>query len=189
LALSSLSCQTTAPGELVPFTTKLRTAYNLSEPELWALQYYISARVVIERRVSSALRDVDRGRLVVRGGNKIHQILIEFGTPGVIEEGTPVGSVESGDALAVSFDLGSPLRFHPARSDGSYTLAPPGGLGLFSQFLADLGRPRRFEVDFENASWRVVTQSRALLMIERSALGKLVPTRRTLPGVRIPDAR
>lgn len=183
----SLGCQTTR-GELVPFTEAQRTRYQLGEAELRALQYYVSDRIVLERTASDAAGRVDRGRLVVRGQTAVHQVLVERGTPGAVEPIARVGAGKVGPhVLEVSFERGAPLRFVPS-ADGTYTLAAPRSRGFLSSLFAGWAPLRRFDVDFDGASWTVVAGSDSKLLIERDALGKLARTRRVLPGVRAPDA-
>jgi hypothetical protein len=188
LATAALGCQTT-PGELVPFTESQRLRYQLGAPELRALQYYLSDRIVLERVARQGAGRVKRGRLIVRSGTKIQQVYVERGTPGVLESDAHLGPVEEGPpALEISFERGAPLRFSAA-PDGSYSLSAPSGSGLFGGLLWSWSRPRRFEVDFDGEKWTVVDGSESRLLIERDALGRIARTRRILPGVRAPGAR
>lgn len=181
-------CQTTR-GELVVFTEAQRQRYQLGEPELRALQYYLSDRIVLERVASEGVGEVERGRLIVRKGTAIQQVYIERGTPGVLEPGSRAGAGRPGErpVLEVSFERGAPLRF-AADADGTYSLSG-AQRGLLSGWLADWGRPRRVEAEFDGATWQVVAGAESRLLIERNALGKVARSRRVLPGVRAPDAR
>lgn len=184
VAVLSLSCQTTR-GELVPFTEAQRLRYQLGETELRSLQYYLSDRVVLERTASDAAGKVERGRLIVRGGTAIHQVVVERGTPGAVEPSARIGAAGTGRHwLEVSFERGAPLRF-AATTAGTYSLDGDSRGGFFFGW----GKPPQVEVEFDGAKWTVVTGADSRLLIERDALGKLARTRRVLPGVRAPGSR
>lgn len=184
LIVTSISCQTTR-GELVPFTDSQRLRYELGEDELRSLQYYLSDRIVLERVASDGTGKVDRGRLIVRSGTTIQQVVVEGGTRGAVEPTARIGPSEAGDhALEISFERGAPLRFVAAR-DGTYSLAGRNRGG----FLFGRSKSPRAQVEFDGAKWTVVAGANSHLLIERDALGKLVRTRRVLPGVRAPGAR
>ena len=184
LIVTSISCQTTR-GELVPFTEAQRLRYELGEGELRSLQYYLSDRIVLERVASEGKGKVDRGRLIVRSGTTIRQVVVESGTRGAVEPAARIGPLEDGGyAFEVSFERGAPLRFAAAR-DGTYSLAGRGR----SSFRLGWSRSPRAPVEFDGAKWTVVAGADSHLLIERNALGKLVRTRRVLRGVRAPGAR
>jgi hypothetical protein len=190
LGMASVACQTTTRGEMVPFTEAQRIRYQLGETELRALQYYLSDRIVLERVASDAAGRVDRGRLIVRSGTAIHQVLVERGTPGAVEPAAHVGPAELGGyVLEISFERGASLRFSAVAADGTYSLLAPPDSGFFTALFAGWSRPQRFEVDFDGAKWNVVAGSDSRLLIERDALGKIARSRRVLPGVRTPDAQ
>lgn len=185
--LACLACQTAVVPERVALTNALRTRYELTETELRALQYYLSERVVLERVVTDGIRRVERGRLVVRGETVIQQIVIERGTPGVVEPDAALAKGPNAHAIPVSFQPGAPLTFSARLPSGSYFLAPPKGQGLFGEFLASLGGAPRAKVAFAGASWRLAAGREAHLLVERDAVGNLARERRRLRGVRLPD--
>jgi hypothetical protein len=184
LIVTSISCQTTR-GELVPFTEEQRLRYELGESELRSLQYYLSDRIVLERVASKGTGRVDRGRLIVRSGTTIQQVVVEGGTRGAVEPTVRIGPSEGGGfAFEVSFERGAPLRFTAGR-DGTYSLTGRNRGG----FLFGWSKSPRAQVEFDGAKWTVVAGADSHLLIERDALGKLVRTRRVLRGVRVPGAR
>jgi hypothetical protein len=189
--LLSAACAKPPPAERVPFSEAMRERYRLGEPELRGLQYYISHQIVLERAVAGGTRRVDHGRLIVRGGTSIHQVVLPPGTPGWIEAPAFVGEGERTHVLEVSFERGAPLRFSPVEPDGAYVLSAPDARpsGAFADLFASWGRPRRFEVTFAGEKWRVVAGADASLLIETDALEELHSTRRVLPGVRGPVPR
>jgi hypothetical protein len=184
LIVTSISCQTTR-GELVPFNEAQRLRYELEESELRSIQYYLSDRIVLERVASGGTGKVERGRLIVRSGTKIQQVVVESGTRGAVEPTARIGPFEGGGyAFEVSFERGAPLRFTASR-DGTYSLTGRNRGG----FLSGWSRSPRARVEFDGAKWNVVAGSSSHLLIEREALGKLVRMRRVLRGVRVPGAR
>lgn len=187
VCLACPACQTAVAPERVALTNALRTRYELTETELRALQYYLSERVVLERVMTDGSRRVERGRLVVRGGTVIHQIVIERGTPGVVEPDATLTEGPSAHAIPVSFEPGAPLAFSARLPGGSYRLAPPKGQGLFGEFLASLGGAPSAKIVFAGASWRLAAGREAHLLVERDAVGNLARERRRLRGVRLPD--
>lgn len=185
------ACAKPPPPERVPFSEAMRERYRLGEAQLRGLQYYISHEIVLERAAAGGTRRVERGRLVVRGGTTVHQVVLPPGTPGWIEAPGFIGEAERTHVVEVSFERGAPLRFSPAEPGGAYVLSAPTLVrsGAFSDLFASWGRPRRFEVAFAGEKWRVVAGADAYLLIETDALEKLQSTRRVLPGVRGPETR
>ena len=182
---ASTGCQSTPRGELVPFTDEMRERYELDEAEIRGLQFYLSDRIILERVAAKGEGRVDAGRLLVRSGTVIHQIVVERGTPGAAEASADIGDSRDGHFIEVSFEVGAPLRFSAATPGGTYTLVDPVQRGSWAELLASFGTNRRLVVDFAGSRWPVIEGSSALLMIERSALGKLLRTRRVLPGVKV----
>lgn len=182
---AAAACQSTPPGELVPFTDAMRVRLELGDDELRALQFYASTQIVLERVASKGEGRVARGRLVVRSGTVLHQVVVQPGTPGVIEPGAFIGDAPGGHALEVSFDRGARLRFGASGESGVYTLVDPVRRGLLADLFERLGKPRRTMVDFDGQRWRVAAGEGAKLLVERDALGRFDRTRRVLPGLRV----
>jgi hypothetical protein len=182
---ASPGCQSTPRGELVPFTDEMRQRYQLDSSEIRKLQFYLSDRIILERVAEKGEGRVDAGRLIVRSGTVIHQIVVERGTPGAAEARAEIGDSRDGHAIEISFEIGAPLRFSAAKAGGTYTLVDPIQRGSFADLLASFGTKRRLVVDFAESPWPVIEGGSAILMIERSALGKLRRTQRVLPGVKV----
>jgi hypothetical protein len=186
LALAT-SCQSTPAPELVPLTTELRARYELSDDELRALQYYISDQIVLERVATRGQRSIKRGRLIDRYGTLIQRVVVEFGTPGIIEPASLVAMGKRGHAIEVSFERGAPLKFTAQRADGSYSLAGMSSGGILEELFASWGMQRTRTVMFDGAEWKAVAGEGARLLIAREALGDLARRKRVLPGVELPD--
>lgn len=110
------SCQ-----KLIPFTNNERTKYNLDEPKLKKLQYYISREVTLQRgEHSGESQELDEdGALVVSSSANLDNILIDAKTPGVC-----VG-VLPGNKLKISFDATDDnkyLVFGDPNNRGRYNL-------------------------------------------------------------------
>lgn len=110
------SCQ-----KLIPFTNVERTKYNLDEPKLKKLQYYISREVTLQRGESSGeSQELDSdGKLVVSSSASLDNILIDAKTPGVC-----VGVLPD-NKLKISFDASDDnkyLVFGDPNNNGRYSL-------------------------------------------------------------------
>ena len=185
LSLSAAGCRSRPPAELVPFTDAMRLRYQLEDKQLRELQFYLSDRIVLERVAEKGDGRVDRGRLVVRSGTVIHQILVRRGTPGVIEALNDIGDSRDGHAIEVSFEPGAPLRFSAAKAGGTYSLVDPIQRGSFADLLASFGKRRTLVADFAGSRWPVAAGGNSTLLIEKNALGRLRRTQRILPGVKV----
>ncbi|MSP23704.1 MAG: hypothetical protein EXR75_00780 [Myxococcales bacterium] len=87
----------------VPLTGELREEYALADDELRNLQIYVSHDITLRREVVTRRRTIDDGQLVVVGGRNVDEILIERGTPCVVESATSlrvVASCNEGSTLA-----------------------------------------------------------------------------------------
>ncbi len=137
-----------------------------------ALQYFSSHRIVLEREAKSRDEQVAGGRIIVRRGRYIEQVVIRRGTPGI--------AVDWGeDWVAVSFEEGTSIIFE----------AQPEGGGSNSQIYrlrsttGPMGNP---VVDFEGRGWVVASSLfGATLQVKRNAAGKRKKRRRVLQGRRL----
>lgn len=114
--LGLTSCQ-----KLIPFTNVERTKYNLDEPKLKKLQYYISREVTLQRGESSGeSQELDSdGKLIVSQSASLDNILIDAKTPGVC-----VGVLPE-NRLKISFDPSDDnkyLVFGDPKNNGRYSL-------------------------------------------------------------------
>lgn len=113
--LGLTSCQ-----KLIPFTNVERTKYNLDEPKLKKLQYYISREVTLQRGESSGeSQELDSdGKLIVSQSASLDNILIDAKTPGVC-----VGVLPD-NKLKISFDSDDNkyLVFGDPNNNGRYSL-------------------------------------------------------------------
>ena len=184
VGLVALSCQTTP--NLVALMPQLVRDYELSDDELRSMQYYISERLVLEKRVVRGAGEIERGKLITRDGRTLQQVVIEFNTPGIVERASLVGPTRRGHSIEVSFDRGAPLEFAARTTDRYYTLAGASSGGLFAELFKDFGVKRSARALFSGSEWNVVAGMGAKLLIEQDALGELVESKRVLRGLRVP---
>jgi hypothetical protein len=189
MVLLFAACAKPPPTARVPFSEALRERYRLEDAQLRGIQYYISHQIVLERAAAGGTRRVESGRLIVRGGTTIHQVVLPPGTPGWIEAAAFVGEADRRHVVEVSFELNAPLRFSPVEPGGVYGLSalPRKATGTLADFFASRGRPQRFQVSFAGEPWRVVAGADAYLLIEGEALDQWESTQRVLRGVVGPD--
>lgn len=105
-------------SELSPFTRIVRSQFNLSDDDVGRLQFWISARVVLERRVESGAQ-LDR----VRGGVLITREEQTYDTVEIPEHTRGRALAVNGEQMRVSFDPETTGLMFVADPDGKYYLA------------------------------------------------------------------
>ncbi len=149
------------------------------------LQYFASHRILLQREISSRNEKITGGRIVVRKGRLLEQVLIRRGTPGI--------AIDWGeDWVAVSFEKGSQLIFERSDpADGSGPHPPPDLQGLAGPRNVYRIRTQSAEsgpstVRFDGHDWELVSShGRATLQVKRNALGSKKRRRRVLRGRRL----
>ncbi len=101
----------------VPLTAELRQQYALGDEELQNLQLYVSHDVRLRREIETRRRVIDGGELKLHGGRSVDEVVIERGTPCVVE-------TASMSRVAVSCDEGSTLSFVLPSSSGAVYREP-----------------------------------------------------------------
>ena len=81
LAVSLSSCVTT----LKPFTQTDKKELKLGENELKRVQFYVSEDIVLQRKAGAESREIEDGKIRVVDGEKIEEVIVKKGTPGVLE--------------------------------------------------------------------------------------------------------
>lgn len=133
-----------------------------------ALQYFAAHRIVLEREVKSRDENISGGRIIVRRGRMIEQVVIRRGTPGVATEW-------GDDWIAVSFEEGTSFTFERADVDRAGSV-----LYRIRATEGPLGVP---VVEFNNLGWQLASPHyNATLQIKRNAAGKRHKHRRVLKG-------
>lgn len=136
-----------------------------------SLQYFAAHRIVLERDAKSRNENISGGRIIVRRGRLIEQVVIRRGTPGIATEWGE-------DWIAVSFEEGTSLVFEKAEADRSGSV-----LYRLKATLGPLGAP---VVDFNNLGWKLASPHyNATLQVKQNAAGKRKKRRRVLRGRKI----
>ena len=102
--LSLSSCK-----NLVPYSDAVKTKYNLNDEQLKHIQFYLSDPIVLQHKVvDGTSTQVSGGKIKIINGEKVEEIIIPSGTPGVLVRN------DSGK-LEISFEKGDDhfLRFGP----------------------------------------------------------------------------
>lgn len=136
-----------------------------------ALQYFAAHRIVLEREAKSRNERINGGRIIVRRGRIIEQVVIRRGTPGIATEWGE-------DWLSVSFEEGTSLVFTKAVANRHGTV-----LYRLRTKEGPLGAP---VVDFNGRGWVLASPGfDATLQIKRNAAGTRKKSRKVLRGRRL----
>jgi len=104
--------------KLTPFTQRMYDEYSWSDGELKSIQFYLSDDIRLSRDIGSEDSKIKGGKIRVKDGRKVEEIVFKKGTPGVLVY-TP-----KENRFAVSFDSDDRyLVFGPSKQyGGKYTL-------------------------------------------------------------------
>ena len=109
LAITASSCS----KKLNYFTQDLYEEYNWSEDDLKGVQFYLSDDIVLYRELASESVAIDDGKIKLRDGRKIEEVVFDKGTPGVLSFSPKE------NRFAISFDDdGRFLMFGPNQKAG-----------------------------------------------------------------------
>ncbi|MGB0884863.1 MAG: hypothetical protein ACPGVH_02170 [Chitinophagales bacterium] len=99
---------------LVPFTQDLKNDNGWKEAELKQIQFYASNSIVLHRQLSQSETAIESGKIKIRNGKKVEEIIIKKGTPGVLT------SMPDGKRMAISFEIDDShyLTFGPYSNKG-----------------------------------------------------------------------
>jgi len=114
LALFFMYMLAACSPRLQPFTGNLLSQFNYDEAALERIQFYLSDEILLYRQLRQGESTIDGGRISIRNGRQVEEIIFPSGTAGVY-----VFSPGE-DRFAISFEPGSDkyLIFGPARSEG-----------------------------------------------------------------------
>ena len=101
ICIFGISCSPT----LTPLTKDIISENRWSESDLKKIQFYIAHDLVLTRRLSSGESTISNGKIILENGEKIEQVIIRQGTPGVLV------FMPKEDRLAISFDKESNDKF------------------------------------------------------------------------------
>ncbi len=115
LVVFASSC---APS-LSPFTQDIYDEYRFSEKELKHVQFFLSRDIVLFKEIKKGTKIIDGGKIKIRNGREVEEIVFKKGTPGVLI------FLPKDDRFAVSFEETDDryLIFGPnPRADDRYVL-------------------------------------------------------------------
>jgi hypothetical protein len=120
--LSLMFFMSSCSPQLSTFNSKMLKEGKWSDNELKRIQFYLSDDIVIYRKVTEGASEITSGQIKIVRGEKIEEVRIKAGTPGVFlfrakEEN-----------FAIGFDQGSDKRYlmfgpNPKRADSYVLLA------------------------------------------------------------------
>lgn len=96
---------TSCGRRLSPLTENMVRENRWTENDLQQIQFYLSEDIVMTRRIGGSASTIESGEIKIVNGQKVEQVLIEKGTPGVALFSPSRG------ALAISFEAESDRRF------------------------------------------------------------------------------
>ncbi len=151
------------------------------------LQYFVSSRVVLERRLTSRDERVSGGHVSLRRGVWIERLIIRRGTPGIAtgwDERSLQVSFETGAALEFVRDEAQPDELARDREPASLTgwAAPRETYVL----RTDRGEQGHHELTYRGQRWQVIEGvDSARLEVRRDARRRWGFERRVLRGRRL----
>jgi hypothetical protein len=185
---------------MVPFTHEIRAEHRLTRDDLQELQFYLSDTVTLRREARSIGREIDDGRLELRSGKVIEEVVIEKDTPGVavaVNATTVSVSFEEGSAIEFALRTGepAPLRLEPRTGFAEPPDPFPGQHGRTVEdtplTLDGVGNywltmDGSSFVTFRGVTWEAVADSyKAHLVIDAEALEEVVESRTVLGGRKV----
>lgn len=151
------------------------------------LQYFVSSRIVLERRLTSRDQRVEGGHVSLRKGEWIERIVIRRGTPGIAigwDERSLQVSFEQGGALAFVRDEALPEALDRDRE--------PASLGGWTApretylLRTDRGEDGSHQLTYRGERWQVIEGvGSARLEVRREARKRWGFDRRVLRGRRL----
>src|SRR5690606_11103234 len=80
------------------FTESLRTRHQWTQDEIRKIQFYVSKDIVLTRTLASGETRIQEGKILIKDGKKIEQVVVRSGTPGVLV------MMPRDDRFAISFE-------------------------------------------------------------------------------------
>ena len=175
--LATLALVGSGCASRMTFSESMRSANALDRPgmrgaQLNDLQYFVSNRVLLRRKVKSGNGAVRRGKLMVRKGKLVEEVVVRRNTPGVV--------VDSGPGwIAVSFAKGTAFVFEHEDD-------PTRGTETGVYRLRQRHRDGHNLVEFGGTEYRVLGAGRwASLQVKRRVRERYSWRRNVLQGRRL----
>ena len=165
IVLLGFSCS----PHLSPFTQELYQNSNWTVDDLKQIQFYLSKDIVLYRKVSKGESSIHGGKIKIKKGQKIEEIIIEAGTPGVV-----LFSPKK-DRLAVSFESNGNDRF--------LIFGPNPKVGDRYVLLAKDWKKHRGKISYDDKIYFTDSESAyASLLVDLKKVGKVSHSKRTASG-------
>ena len=100
---------------IVPYTDTLRKQQNWSEEQVKTIQFYLSSPIILQRKVTDASSDIVAGTIKIVNGQKVDEVIISSGTPGVlVGENNNLFNIsfEKGDDYTLQFGSNQYMDYH-----------------------------------------------------------------------------
>ncbi len=157
--LSSILISCSSVPQKRIFTQQLYKDSGLHGSDLFKVQFFLDRDVLIYRSLNSSDSRVEEGKITIRGGEKVEEVIIKRGTKGALVY------MPKDDRLGISFDAGSDdkyLMFGPNPKNGNkYSL-------LASEWEQGTGT-----VTYGDSKWRTLSGSAyATLLVDLSSYKK-----------------
>lgn len=155
---------------LVPYSDALRTKYNLQQSDLGRIQFYVSENIILQRKASDGATNIVGGKIKTVNGEKIEEVIIREGTPGVMvqdKNGKLSISFESSDDYFINFGN------NPYMND-RYTVA-------FSELKNKVGK-----IIYNNKEYYSAPESvNAILLVDLRKINKFELNQRVAKGRKV----
>lgn len=161
---------TSCSPSLTPFSDKLKRDQGWDEEDLKKIQFYLSDNIVLWREINRGESKIEGGKIKVKNGREIEEIVFKKGTPGVLI------FMPKKNRFAIAFEDSDDryLMFGPGKKDSRYVL-------LASDWKRDYGRisydDKLFYTDESSAFIKLLVDLKAYNKEERKV--------RTAPGRKI----
>ncbi|NOT37080.1 MAG: hypothetical protein HOP11_06860 [Saprospiraceae bacterium] len=99
--LSIVSCSPT----LTYLSNDMIKDNKWSQEDLKKIQFYLSDDIILTRTISNGESTIESGKIKIKNGKKIDQVIFKKGTPGILM------FLPKEDRFAISFDNSSPEKY------------------------------------------------------------------------------
>ena len=162
----------TSCARLTYFTEDLYDQQSWSEEELKRIQFYISQDVVLKRELTGGKSEIISGKIKVENGNRIEEVVIPKGTPGVF-----LFSPKP-DRFAIAFDEEGDKRYLMFGPSPKYS-------DRFVMLASNWNR-RSGKVTYDGKQWRVGSDDAyAALMVDLKKVDRYDKNSRVAKGRKV----
>lgn len=172
LAVLAAILLTSCGPTLTPFTTQVYEDGRFTESELKRIQFYLSEPIVLSRELRGAKSEVVSGEIKLVNGQKVEQVVIPKGTPGVVLF-TP-----DRERLAISFESSGKNRY--------LVFGPNPTMNERYTLRASDWQRRSAVVTYDGRKWRAGERAAlATLLVDLKKVDQVSVQSRTASGRRV----